>query len=78
MVTQNGDNDGIDYMVEPYVPDYQKKKNQFILGNACNLKCRTCNANYSSKWRKEFIDRNIEFWELSKIDLHDLENSSFG
>ena len=40
------------------MPDYQ-----LILGNACNLKCRTCNANYSSKWRKESIDRNIEFWE---------------
>jgi organic radical activating enzyme len=51
---------------------------QLILGNACNLKCRTCNANYSSKWRKESIDRNIEFWEPpSKIDLHDLEQSKF-
>ena len=66
--------DGIDYMVEPDMPrDYQ-----LILGNACNLKCRTCNANYSSKWRKESIDRKIEFWEPpSKIDLHDLEQSRF-
>ena len=40
-------------MAEPEMPrDYQ-----LILGNACNLKCRTCNANYSSKWRKESIDR---------------------
>jgi sulfatase maturation enzyme AslB (radical SAM superfamily) len=66
--------DGIDYMAEPEMPrDYQ-----LILGNACNLKCRTCNANYSSKWRKESIDREISFWEPpSKIDLHDLENSKF-
>ena len=66
--------DGIDYEAEPDMPrDYQ-----LILGNACNLKCRTCNANYSSKWRKESIDRNIEFWEPpSKIDLHDLEQSKF-
>jgi len=66
--------DGIDYEAEPDMPrDYQ-----LILGNACNLKCRTCNANYSSKWRKESIDREISFWEPpSKIDLHDLENSKF-
>ena len=66
--------DGIDYNAEPDMPrDYQ-----LILGNACNLKCRTCNANYSSKWRKESLDRDIEFWEPpSKIDLHDLEESKF-
>jgi len=51
---------------------------QLIFDNTCNLKCRSCNANYSSKWREEAVDRNIPFWETTaKIDMNDMERSSF-
>lgn len=51
---------------------------QLIFDNTCNLKCRSCNANYSSKWREEAIDRKIPFWESSaKVDMNDTENSKF-
>ena len=32
---------------------------QLIFGNTCNLKCRSCNPNYSSKWVEEANDRNV-------------------
>jgi pyruvate-formate lyase-activating enzyme len=32
---------------------------QLIFGNTCNLKCRSCNPNYSSKWVEESHDRNF-------------------
>ena len=39
----------IDYAGEPDMPEDL----QIILSTTCNLKCRTCNPNYSSKWVKE-------------------------
>ena len=51
---------------------------QIIFDNTCNLKCRSCNTNYSSKWREEAIDRQVPFWEVnSEIDMMDEENSKF-
>lgn len=51
---------------------------QLIFDNTCNLKCRSCNTNYSSKWREEAVDRNIPFWETTaKIHMNDMENSAF-
>lgn len=32
---------------------------QIILSNKCNLKCRSCNGVYSTKWIQESIDRNL-------------------
>ena len=47
----------IDYSVEPEMPqDFQ-----LILGTTCNIKCRTCNPNYSSKWVKESEDRGLPY-----------------
>ena len=49
-----------------------------IFDNTCNLKCRSCNTNYSSKWREEAVDRNIPSWETTaKIHMNDMENSAF-
>jgi len=51
---------------------------QLIFDNTCNLKCRSCNTNYSSKWREESIDRNIPFWETTaEINMNDIERSAF-
>ena len=51
---------------------------QLIFDNTCNLKCRSCNTNYSSKWKEEAVDRNIPFWETTaKIHMNDMENSAF-
>lgn len=51
---------------------------QLIFDNTCNLKCRSCNANYSSKWKEEADDRNIPYWETTaKIDMNDMEHSTF-
>lgn len=51
---------------------------QLIFDNTCNLKCRSCNANYSSKWKEEADDRNIPYWETTaQIDMNDIENSKF-
>ena len=51
---------------------------QLIFDNTCNLKCRSCNANYSSKWKEEADDRKIPYWETTaKIDMNDIERSAF-
>ena len=51
---------------------------QLIFDNTCNLKCRSCNTNYSSKWREEAIDRNVPFWEIeTEIDMMDEDRSKF-
>lgn len=51
---------------------------QLIFDNTCNLKCRSCNTNYSSKWREEAIDRQVPFWEVdSEIDMMDEQRSKF-
>jgi organic radical activating enzyme len=51
---------------------------QLIFDNTCNLKCRSCNTNYSSKWREEAIDRGVPFWEPSdEVDMMDPEKSKF-
>lgn len=49
--------DPIDYSVEPDMPQDM----QIILSTTCNLKCRSCNPNYSSKWVKEAEDRNLPY-----------------
>ena len=51
---------------------------QLIFDNTCNLKCRSCNPNYSSKWVEEANDRNLSHWEAeTDIDMNDTENSAF-
>lgn len=51
---------------------------QLIFDNTCNLKCRSCNANYSSKWVEEANDRKVPYWKTeSDIDMMDMENSKF-
>ena len=53
---------------------------QLIFGNTCNLKCRSCNPNYSSKWVEEANDRNFsEQFGIDSdiIDMNDPVNSKF-
>jgi len=51
---------------------------QLIFDNTCNLACRSCNANYSSKWLAEAKERHIPYWETSaKVPMNDMENSKF-
>lgn len=58
----------INYDEEPDLPE----DFQLILSNTCNLKCRSCNPNYSSKWVKEAKDRKLPYIEETvKIDMND-------
>jgi MoaA/NifB/PqqE/SkfB family radical SAM enzyme len=58
----------IDYDSEPDLPE----DFQLILSNTCNLKCRSCNPNYSSKWVKEAKDRKRPYIEETvKIGMND-------
>ena len=51
---------------------------QLIFDNTCNLKCRSCNANYSSKWVEEAKERHVPYWESqTKVPMNDMENSKF-
>lgn len=51
---------------------------QLIFDNTCNLKCRSCNANYSSKWVEEANDRKIPYWKTNaKVDMNDINKSKF-
>ena len=52
---------------------------QLIFDNTCNLKCRSCNTNYSSKWREEAVERRQPFGKNDQqIDMMDeQENSKF-
>mgnify|MGYP003950747805 FL=1 len=51
---------------------------QLIFDNTCNLKCRSCNANYSSKWLEEAKDRHVPYWETSaKVPMNDVNHSKF-
>ena len=51
---------------------------QLIFDNTCNLKCRSCYTNYSSKWREEAVDRGVPFWENdAPINMMDEERSKF-
>ena len=64
----------IDYAGEPDMPEDL----QIILSTTCNLKCRTCNPNYSSKWVKEAEARKMPYIKESvKIEMDDIENSKF-
>lgn len=66
--------DPIDYSKEPDMPQDM----QLILSTTCNLKCRSCNANYSSKWVEEAKDRHVPYWQSSaKVPMNDIENSKF-
>jgi hypothetical protein len=66
--------DEINYNEEPEMPqDFQ-----LILGTTCNIKCRTCNPNYSSKWVKESEDRGLPYLkETVQIPMDDMENAKF-
>ena len=78
-----------EYYEQWYGPNWMKEFNwdmtphhvmdlQLIFDNTCNLKCRSCNANYSSKWVEEAKDRQVPYWESSaKIPMNDVENSKF-
>ena len=58
----------INYDEEPDLPE----DFQLILSNTCNLKCRSCNPNYSSKWVKEAKDRKLPYIEETvKIGMND-------
>ena len=64
----------IDYSAEPEMPEDL----QIILSTTCNLKCRTCNPNYSSKWVKEAEARKMPYVkEHVNVALDDIENSKF-
>ena len=64
----------IDYAEEPDMPEDL----QIILSTTCNLKCRTCNPNYSSKWVKEAEARKMPYIKESvKVEMDDIENSKF-
>lgn len=64
----------IKWVEEPDMPEDL----QIVFSNTCNLKCRSCNANYSSKWVKESKARNIPVWESpAVIDMNDMANSKF-
>jgi organic radical activating enzyme len=78
-----------EYYEQWYGPDWMKKfpwigtphkiyDLQLIFDNTCNLKCRSCNANYSSKWVEEAKERHVPYWESSaKVPMNDMENSKF-
>ena len=58
----------INYEQEPDMP----ADIQLTLSNTCNLKCRSCNPNYSSKWVKEAKDRKLPYIEETvKIGMND-------
>ena len=58
----------IDYTEEPDMPEDL----QIILSTTCNLKCRTCNPNYSSKWVKEAEARKMPYIKESvKVEMSD-------
>ena len=64
----------IDYSIEPEMPEDL----QIILSTTCNLKCRTCNPNYSSKWVKEAEARRMPYVkEKVKINFDDVKESKF-
>lgn len=66
--------DPIDYSAEPDMPEDL----QIILSTTCNLKCRTCNPNYSSKWVKEAEERNLPYIkEEVKVHMSDVNKSEF-
>jgi sulfatase maturation enzyme AslB (radical SAM superfamily) len=64
----------IDWNTEPDMPE----DFQLILSTTCNLKCRSCNPGYSSKWIKEADDRGLPYVKESvRIGLDDMKNSVF-
>lgn len=64
----------INYAEEPDMPEDL----QIILSTTCNLKCRTCNPNYSSKWVKEAEARKMPYIKESvKVEMDDINNSKF-
>ena len=64
----------INYAEEPDMPEDL----QIILSTTCNLKCRTCNPNYSSKWVKEAEERKMPYIKESvNVEMDDIENSKF-
>ena len=66
--------DPIDYSIEPDMPQDM----QLILSTTCNLKCRSCNPNYSSKWVKEADARGLPYFkEMVKVPMGDQERSKF-
>ncbi len=66
--------DPIDYSVEPDMPQDM----QIILSTTCNLKCRSCNPNYSSKWVKEANARGLPYFkEVVPIPMDDQERSKY-
>lgn len=66
--------DPIDYSKEPDMPQDM----QLILSTTCNLKCRSCNPNYSSKWVKEADARGLPYYkETVTVPMDDQERSKF-
>ena len=65
----------IDYEDEPDMPE----DIQLILSNTCNLKCRSCNPNYSSKWVKEAEERKLPYvQEQVAVKINDEESFFWG
>lgn len=64
----------IDYLVEPNMPqDFQ-----LIFNNVCNIKCRMCNPQYSTKWVQEAEERGLPYRQNTiEVDMMDKENSQF-
>ncbi len=64
----------IDWDNEPDMPE----DFQLILSTTCNLKCRSCNPGYSSKWVKEADERGLPYVKESvNVSLDDMQNSRF-
>lgn len=42
---------------------------EFYLGNACNMKCRSCSPQYSSRWEKEGAALGWTSFEYPKVDV---------
>jgi len=64
----------IDWAAEPDMP----QDLQLILSSTCNLKCRSCNPLYSSKWVAEAEERGLPYHRESvAIDMSNQQLSRF-
>jgi sulfatase maturation enzyme AslB (radical SAM superfamily) len=64
----------IDWAADPEMP----QDLQLILSSTCNLKCRSCNPLYSSKWVAEAEKRGLPYrFESVNIPMNDQQRSKF-
>lgn len=48
---------------------------EFYLGNACNMKCRSCSPLYSSRWEQEGVAMGLPKMEKPKVNVAQLLSS---